>query len=159
ERYHTRDLRDYGGMAARMPLFGVLMVFFCLSSAGLPGLNGFIGEVLCLLGIANYELTYRGSLVLTAVAASGNVLWAGYLFTKLRRFLFGPVKEPQGHSHDLLAREWLLLLPLVILCVLLGVYPQPVLRAAQPDVNMVAHIAEQARRREHERQQQAGIPP
>jgi NADH-quinone oxidoreductase subunit M len=152
ERYHTRDLREYGGMAARMPLFGVLLVFFCLSSVGLPGLNGFVGEFLCLFGVAQYELTYRDSMVLTAVAASGMVLGAWYLLTMLRRLLFGPVKEPAGRTHDLLAREWLLLAPLVILCVGLGVYPRPVLRAAQPDVDMVAHIADQARER-------AGIPP
>jgi NADH-quinone oxidoreductase subunit M len=151
ERYHTRDLRQYGGMAVQMPLFGALMVFFCLSSVGLPGLNGFIGEALCLFGIGQYEWYHDHSLLLTAVAASGIVLGAWYLLTMMRRLLFGAVKVPHGESHDLLAREWLLLAPIGILCLLLGVYPQPVLDTSQPEVDMVAHIADLARQR-------AGMP-
>jgi NADH-quinone oxidoreductase subunit M len=147
ERYHTRDLSAYGGMASRMPLFAVGMVFFCLCSVGLPGLNGFVGEALCLFGIAQYEWQYRHSLLLTGLAASGMVLGAWYLFTMMRRLLFGTVKEPAGHTHDLLPREWLLLAPPAILCVLIGVYPQPILRAAQRDVDMVARIADLARER------------
>ena len=156
ERYHTRDLREYSGMGSRMPLFGVLLIFFCLTSAGLPLLNGFVGEVLCLFGLGQWELRYQHSFVLTTIAASGMVLGAWYLFTMTLRLLFGPLKEPAhegaAHSHDLLPREWLLLAPIAILCVLIGVYPQPILRASQPDVHMVAHIADLARQR-------AGIPP
>ena len=149
ERYHTRDLKDYGGMAARMPLFAIFLIFFCLSSVGLPGLNGFVGEALCLFGIAKYEWEYRHSFWFTSIAASGMVLGAWYLFTMTRRLLFGPLKEPEGHGHgsDLMAREWLMLAPLAILCVVLGVYPQPILAPAQPDVDRVARIADMARQR------------
>ncbi len=152
ERYHTRSLGEYGGMAARMPLFGVFMVFFCLSSAGLPGLNGFVGEVLCLMGVGEYEWQYHGTVVLTAFAATGIVLGAWYLFTMMQRLLFGPVREPEGHGGDLKPREWLLLAPLAFFCVLLGVYPKPMLDASRPEVKMVAHIADLARER-------AGIEP
>jgi NADH-quinone oxidoreductase subunit M len=159
ERYHTRDLKEYGGMATRMPLFAVLMVFFCLSSAGLPGLNGFTGEVLCLFGIGQFEWQYRQSLVLTAIAASGMFLGAWYLMTMMWRLLFGEVREPEGHSHDLLPREWLLLAPIGVLCILLGVYPRPLLRAAQPEVDMVAYIADLARQRAGIQPMQARLPP
>jgi NADH-quinone oxidoreductase subunit M len=84
----------------------------------------------------------------TMLASSGVVLGAWYLFTMMRRLLFGRLKEPEGKkTHDLLPRELLLIAPLVILCVFLGVFPQPVLRAAQPDVDMVSHIADLARQR------------
>src|SRR5262249_19815344 len=130
ERYHTRQIGDYSGMASKMPLFGVFFVFTCLSSAGLPGLNGFIGEVLCLWGIFQPAMTYAGRPLLAALAATSMVLGAWYLFTLLRRLLFGPLKEPAHEGHrvsDLSAREWLLLAPVAVLCVVLGVYPGPVL--------------------------------
>ncbi|MGL4551345.1 MAG: complex I subunit 4 family protein [Gemmataceae bacterium] len=159
ERYHTRKIADYGGMAMKMPLFGLLMVFASLSSVGLPLLNGFVGEFLCLAGIYRMEAS-AGRLVLplmTAVGASGMFFGAWYLFTVLRKVLFGPVHEPHhdGEHHapvsDLKPREWGLVLPLVILCVVLGV-PGPalnaVLKSSEADVSRVARIAEQARERQ-----------
>ncbi len=155
ERYHTRRIGDFGGMAARMPLFAIFFVFMCLSSAGLPGLNGFIGEFLCLAGIAQHEGKYGGSGVLTVVAASGLVWGAWYLFTMMRRLLFGPHKEPhveEKAAGDLKAREWLLLVPPVLMCVIIGVYPRPILDAARPDLETVVSIADHARAR-------VGLPP
>jgi NADH-quinone oxidoreductase subunit M len=134
-------------MATRMPHFAAFLVFFSLSSIGLPGLNGFVGEALCLFGFAQYEGVYHHSLLLTGVATSGMLLGAWYMMTMVRRLLFGTVREPEGHSHDLLPREWLLLAPLGVLAVVLGVYPQPILRTAQPEVDMIAHIADLARER------------
>lgn len=158
ERYHTRKIADYGGMASKMPLFGLFMVFASLSSVGLPLLNGFVGEFLCLAGIYRMEAN-AGQLVLplmTVLGASGMFFGAWYLFTVLRKVLFGPVHEPhhEGDNHhavsDLKPREWGLLLPLVVLCVVLGV-PGPmlnaVLKSSEGDVARVAKIAEQARER------------
>jgi NADH-quinone oxidoreductase subunit M len=151
ERYHTRKLSDYGGMAQRMPYFGFFLVFITLSSVGLPGLNGFVGEVLCLLGIMEQETTLaHGQPVLTIVAASGMIFGAWYLMTMLRRLLFGLVKEPDHHgppTGDLKAREWIMLTPIAVLCVVLGVYPQPVLTSAQPDIDRVMKISDGARKR------------
>jgi NADH-quinone oxidoreductase subunit M len=157
ERYHTRKLNDYSGMATRLPYFGVFLVFACLSSVGLPGLNGFIGEILCLFGIVEHEKNYgRHGFVLTTIAATGMLLGALYLFTMLRRVLFGPLKEPGHHGDlpitDLKPREWLLLAPIVVLCFFLGVYPKPVLDTSQPDVNRIVNIADKARER-------AGVRP
>src|SRR5262249_6625311 len=126
------------------------LVFACLSSAGLPGLNGFVGEYLCLSGLFEYEGTYARRMVLTALGASGMFLGAWYLFTMTRRLLFGPPKEPHHEGHaveDLTPREWGLLLPLVLLCFVVGLYPAPMLNTTAPDVEKVASIAERARAR------------
>src|SRR5262249_37084546 len=85
ERYHTRKMSDFGGMSARLPLLGTSMVFICLTSVGLPGLNGFIGEALSLLGVFDQQYV-RGEFPWYAVVgASGMILGAWYLFTMLQR--------------------------------------------------------------------------
>jgi NADH-quinone oxidoreductase subunit M len=149
DRYHTRMLSDYGGIGARLHLLACFMVFFCLTSIGLPGLNGFVGEVLVLMGM--YDL--RPGLVF--VGATGIVLGAWYLLTMLMRVFFGPVKEPQvmlepAHQHpirDLNLRELAALVPIAVFCVMIGVYPRPVLDAAQRDIRLVAHYVERAQER------------
>src|SRR5262249_18703021 len=145
DRYHTRKMADYGGMGARLKLLTVFMVFTCLTSIGLPGLNGFVGEALVFLGAYRYQFERNEFPWLAVVGSAGIVLGAWYLLTMLRRVFFGPVKEPahEGHGpvHDLDARELLTLLPIAALCVVLGVYPQPVLDASQRDLGVVAKIA------------------
>jgi NADH-quinone oxidoreductase subunit M len=150
ERYHTRKLSDYGGMAARMPLFAVFLVFACLSSVGLPGLNGFVGEFLCLAGICQYEESTLHRMLLTTMGASGMILGAWYLMTMMRRLLFGPVKEPAHEGpapRDLSTREWVLLTPIVVLCVVLGVYPSVVLKSTEPEAQQVVSVIDRARDR------------
>jgi NADH-quinone oxidoreductase subunit M len=150
ERYHTRKLSEYSGMASRMPLFAVLLVVACLSSVGLPGLNGFIGEFLCLGGILEYEERTLGRMLLAAIGASGMILGAWYLFTMTRKLLFGPVKEPHHEGHpieDLNTREWGMLAPLVVLFVVLGVFPQIVLQSTEPDAQRVVALAKRAQER------------
>jgi NADH-quinone oxidoreductase subunit M len=148
ERYHTRALADYGGMGARLPLLACFMVFFCLSSIGLPGLNGFVGEVLVLMGMFSYESAHGQWPALAVAGSTGIVLGAWYLLTMLRRVFFGPVKEPAHAGHepvaDLDRRELAALLPVAVLCVALGVYPQPFLDTARPDLEVVAGLVRQA---------------
>lgn len=156
ERYHTRKISEFGGMARKMPLFGVFMVFIVLTSVGMPGLNGFIGEVLCLLGIFEQEYAAHEWPIYAVIGALGMVLGAWYLFTMLQRLLFGAVKEPivqGGHdSHgpkgDLNHRELAIVIPIGILCIVLGVHPQPFLDTVKPDVDIVARIATLARGRQ-----------
>lgn len=151
ERYHTRLLGDYGGMGARLRLLSCFMVYFCLTSIGLPGLNGFVGEALVLMGIYDYELAQGAIPILAVVGATGIVLGAWYLLTMLKRVFFGPVKEPhhegEGHAGDLNGREFAILVPLAVLCLLLGVFPQPVLRTAERDIGVVAELLDQAKKR------------
>jgi NADH-quinone oxidoreductase subunit M len=132
ERYHTRQLTELGGLAGRLPLLGVAMVFTSFASIGLPGLNGFVGEVLSLMGM------FKQHPLLAVIGASGVVLGAWYLLGMLQKAFFGPLQEPHHHGRepvpDLNAREVLALAPLLALCLWLGVFPQPVLDLIRPDV-------------------------
>jgi len=154
ERYHTRRIGDYGGMAARLKLLSVFMVFICLTSVGLPGLNGFVGEVLVFMGTYDIKGAPVDGHTLTVLAASGVVLGAWYLFTMLQRVFFGPVKEPHPHEQtsdaprgDVNGRELAALLPIAVVCVILGVAPGLMLDAAKPDLHTVAWFADRARER------------
>jgi NADH:ubiquinone oxidoreductase subunit 4 (chain M) len=155
DRYQIRKIAAFGGMASRMPCFAALLVFAALASVGLPLLNGFVGEFLCLAGIYRYEASQGRSLLplLTVLGASGMVLGAWYLFTMLRRVLFGPLHEPHPEIDapspvgDLRPREWVLLAPLVLLCVVMGVYPAPVLRSTEPEIRRLSTLMQQAQKR------------
>jgi NADH-quinone oxidoreductase subunit M len=166
ERYHTRKVRDYGGMASRLPLFGVFMTFMVLTSVGLPGLNGFIGEVLALFGVYEGQRGRGQWPIYAIVAAIGMFLGAWYLLTMLMRVFFGPVKEPSvphtAHEPitDMTAREVLLMVPPVVFCLLIGIHPQPVLSTAQPDVDVIELIADKAKERAKPKDSgQAATPP
>ncbi len=139
DRYHTRMMPDLGGLAARLPLLACGMVFICLSSVGLPGLNGFVGDVLSLIGMFKFNAAYA------VVGTTGIILGAWYLLSMLQRSFFGPLKEPDVQGRpvtDLNGRELAALLPLVALCLWIGVYPKPVLDVIRPDVQAVARIYE-----------------
>jgi NADH-quinone oxidoreductase subunit M len=152
DRYHTRKVSDYSGMASRLPLLACFMMFIVLASIGLPGLNGFVSEVLVLMGILQMEWTEGRWPVLLAVAATTIILGAWYLLTMLRRAFFGPLKEPAHPGsepiRDLDGREVATLAPIALLCLVLGVYPQPFLTAIRADVDTIADIAQRARERQ-----------
>jgi NADH-quinone oxidoreductase subunit M len=137
ERYHTRQLDDLQGLASRLPLLATAMVFISLSSIGLPGLNGFVGEFLSLVGMFQRHPVY------SVIGAIGLILGAWYLLSMLQAAFFGPLKEPiHGDSHvsDMNLREALALAPIVILCLWIGLRPQPLLDAIKPDVDRVAAL-------------------
>lgn len=138
ERYHTRDMDQMSGLGKRLPVWATFMVFFCLASVGLPGLNGFVGEFLTLLG--TYQATGLLGIGYAAVAAVGLILGAIYILYMVGRVVLGPVKEPATHGHgvkDLGAREIAVLTPLAIGCFVLGIYPTPLLKALEPAVDAV----------------------
>lgn len=154
ERYHTRKIADFGGMGRRLPLFGCLLMFVCLASIGLPGLNGFIGEVLVIAGVFDQQWRRSQFPIYGIVGALGMFLGAWYLLTMLQRVLFGNVKEPPeplGKHHapvlDLNFREIVTLAPIVVSCVFIGLHPQPLLNLMQPDVKVIQDIADKARNR------------
>lgn len=112
ERYHTRSMKELGGLAKVMPIWGTFMVFFTMCSVGLPGTNGFVSEFLCLFGsfqaYTDWPMIAPTSVAgtagsfgpyLTAVAASGMIIAAIYLLYMVGRVCFGPVVEPHGHGH------------------------------------------------------------
>ncbi|MGB2985299.1 MAG: NADH-quinone oxidoreductase subunit M [Phycisphaerae bacterium] len=140
ERYHTRDINKIGGLARQMPWLAFFLVFFTLSSIGLPGLNGFVGEFLVLLGTATSALVTDGlppgplGYGYVIPAALGIILGAVYMLWMCQRVLFGPLKEPPntpdtstGLTKDLTRREIGILVPIALCCVLIGVYPKPIL--------------------------------
>jgi NADH-quinone oxidoreductase subunit M len=157
DRYHTRLISDYSGMAERLHLLACFMVFMCLSSVGLPGLNGFVGEILVFLGA--YEVRPGYAIAGTA----GVVLGAWYLLRLLRRVFFGPVREPAHEGHhpisDLNGRELAALIPIAVLSIVLGVYPQPLLSTSERDLRVVADITQAARERGIQQAQAATMTP
>lgn len=139
DRYRTRMLTRLGGLADRLPLLAVCMVFICLSSVGLPGLNNFIGEFLSLAGMFAARPLYA------VIGALGVVLGAWYTLWMLQRGFFGPLREPDRPGveiRDLRLREAVILAPLMALCLWIGVYPQPLLDLIRPDVERVAALYE-----------------
>lgn len=122
ERTHTRLIGDYGGAASRMPVFSGLFLVAVLSSAGLPGLNGFVGEILCFFGI------FAANKALAAIGVSTVVLSAAYLLWLYRRVMHGPVKDPDGRLRDVDRRELAYLIPIIVLVVFMGLFPNFFLR-------------------------------
>jgi NADH-quinone oxidoreductase subunit M len=139
ERYHTRLLSELGGLANRLPRLATALVFITLASIGLPGLNGFVGEVLCLIGMFGLNSAVVPGPLYAAFGAVGIVLGAWYMLGMLQRAFFGPLKEPPSHGRaapirDLNARETLALAPLAFCCLWIGLFPQPLLELIRPDV-------------------------
>jgi NADH-quinone oxidoreductase subunit M len=151
ERYHTRQIADLSGLAARMPWLAFFMVLFTFSSIGVPGLNGFAGEFLILLGTfqrawADAPLLLTTQLVTVAVlAVSGVVLGAWYMLWLVQRVFFGPLKEPHnpGHSvvQDLSLREILALAPLAVFVIWIGIRPGDFLSRMQPTLEIARRPA------------------
>jgi len=139
DRYHTRQLDDLGGLAARLPLLATTMVFISMASIGLPGLNGFVGEMLSLAGM------FRRHPLYAVLGTTGVVLGAWYLLNMLQYAFFGPLREPahgEAHIGDMNARESLAIVPVCVMCLFLGLMPQPVLEIIRPDVEAVVALYE-----------------
>jgi NADH-quinone oxidoreductase subunit M len=131
DRRHTRLIDDFGGLWKPLPIFSALLLFVTFSSIGLPGLNGFVGEFLILLG--SFTVTPRWA----AAAATGVILGAIYMLWMYRRVIFGPLTNPENQKlRDLNGREILILAPIVLLIVLMGIYPQPFLNRMSASVDL-----------------------
>jgi len=147
ERYHTRDMNMIGGLAKRMPVWSVFMVFFVLASVGLPGLNGFVSEFMCLLGtfVSSTDAQQWPGVLgpqYAAVAAIGMVLAAMYLLIMVGKVVFGTLKEPDTTDRgslpvDLSLREIGVLAPLAALCIWIGVQPTVLTDAMRGSVEKV----------------------
>jgi NADH-quinone oxidoreductase subunit M len=145
DRRHTRMIKDFGGLAATMPVFATFFMIVMLSSVGLPGLNGFVGEFLILIGA--FKSSFLGSPWYAVVAASGVVFAAVYLLWSYQRVFFGPVTNAENRSmKDLSVREWAVLIPVVLLIIWLGVYPKTFLDKSAVAARTAVHRMEEARR-------------
>ncbi|MBP1768764.1 MAG: nuoM, partial [Candidatus Aminicenantes bacterium] len=133
ERSHSRMIADYGGVSAKMPVFSAFFLIAILSSMGLPGLNGFVGEILCFFGIFAAGKTLAFLAILTVI------LSAAYLLGLFRKVMQGPVVQERVSSFkDLDGRELSYIIPLIILMFGLGLAPGPVLR--KMDASVKAHM-------------------
>jgi NADH-quinone oxidoreductase subunit M len=131
DRRHSRLIADFGGLWERIPIFSSLLLVVMFSSIGLPGLNGFVGEFLILLGA--FAVTPRW----TAAAATGVILGAIYMLWMFRRVIFGPLTNPENQKlQDLNGREILIFVPILALIFFMGVYPKPFLDRMKPSVDL-----------------------
>jgi NADH-quinone oxidoreductase subunit M len=134
ERRHTRLISEFGGLSKVLPVYAVVFLIVTLSSIGLPGTNGFVGEFLIMLG------AFKTTRLLTVFAATGVILAAVYMLWMFQRVMFGKVaNEKNLHLPDLNAREVAYLLPLLVMIFWIGVYPQTFLR--KMDVSVQATVA------------------
>jgi NADH-quinone oxidoreductase subunit M len=141
DRRHTRMIADFGGLSTVMPIFATLFAIIMFSSIGLPGLNGFVGEFLILVGAFNVDWRWA------AFAVTGIVLGAAYMLWLYQRTMFGVVTHRENSDLlDLNFREAMTLIPIVILCFWIGLYPAPFLRAMEPSVKKVVTHLDKARK-------------
>jgi NADH-quinone oxidoreductase subunit M len=121
DRMHTREIAFYGGLVNRMPLYAAVFMVFMLANVGLPGTSGFIGEFLSLIGI------FKVNTAVATLATLGVILSACYALWLYRKMVFGNLKPALAGIKDIGWRETLIFTPLVVLTILLGVAPKPVL--------------------------------
>ena len=141
EKTHRRLIADLGGLANTWPLYTAFFGVFTLSSLGLPGLNGFIGEFLVLLGAFRFSGVPLGGLFWGPLAAIGVILAAVYLLWMFQRVMYGPVREAYRALPDMSALELACAVPLLLLTVLLGVLPQPFIAIIEPSLDRVVRLA------------------
>ena len=130
DRMHTREIAAYGGLVHRMPRYAFTFMFFTLASVGLPGLSGFVGEFLVLLG------TFKVNTWVAFLAATGLILGVAYALWLYRKIMFGELtKDSLKAILDMNRREVVVFLPLVLLALWMGVYPSSFLDPMAPSVD------------------------
>ena len=132
DRMHSREISVYGGLVNRMPIYAAVFMVFTLANVGLPGTSGFIGEFLALIG------TFKVNTNVAVLATLGVILSAAYALWLYRKVIFGTIEKPSlAYIRDLGWREVVIFAPLVILTILFGVLPQPVLDLSATSVTQL----------------------
>ncbi len=140
ERRHTRRIADFGGLAGIVPQFAVVFLIICLSSLGLPTMNGFVGEFLVLIG--TFKSNMPGAQWAAGAGAVGVIFAAVYLLWMYGRVMFGPRTNPKNEGMaDLSAREWVVFAPILILIFVMGLFPGLFLDRIEPAVNKTIEVA------------------
>jgi NADH-quinone oxidoreductase subunit M len=144
DRTHTREISQYGGIWGVVPIWSAFFLVVTLSSIGLPGLNGFVGEFLVLSG------AFRAHPIAGAVGTLGVVLGAVYMLTMYQRVAFGPItREANRVLRDLNPREILVAASMILFIVWIGVYPRPFLARIEPTVDVLLGRLERAGATKH----------
>src|ERR1043165_1123550 len=129
DRMHTREIAAYGGLVNRMPLYAAVFMVFTLANVGLPGTSGFVGEFLSLIG------TFRVNSWVATLATLGTILSAAYALWLYRKIIFGTLERAALFNiRDIGWREVAIMAPLIVLTIVLGVYPKPVLDISSASV-------------------------
>jgi NADH-quinone oxidoreductase subunit M len=123
ERAHHREINRFGGLWLTMPKYGTLATIGFFASLGLPGLCGFIGEIWVVLGTFKAIDKYPWAAPMAILAASAVILTAGYILWLIRRVYLGQEKKEYAGYSDANARETLILVPMAVLCIVLGIFP------------------------------------
>jgi NADH-quinone oxidoreductase subunit M len=135
ERRHTREIVDYGGIARKIPVYSAIFMIVTLSSIGLPGTNGFVGEFAILLGMFQVAPWYA------IVSASGVILGAVYMLWMVQRVFFGKLTNPDNEKlEDVSSRELVILVPIVILIFVMGIFPNLFFSKMEPAVQRVVEV-------------------
>ena len=130
DRRHTRLIKEFGGLSKQMPIYAVCFMIVALSSIGLPGMNGFVGEFLILLGI------FQVNGLWAACATSGVILAACYILWMFQRVMFLELKNPENMKlKDMNMRELITIVPLLVLIFWIGLYPKPFMKTFDASVN------------------------
>jgi NADH-quinone oxidoreductase subunit M len=139
DRMHTREIAAYGGLVNRMPFYAFAFMVFTMANVGLPGTSGFVGEFLALIG------TFKVNIPVAALATLGVILSAAYALWLYRKAIFGVLDKPAlAGIMDIDSREILVLAPLVILTILFGIYPKPILDMSAASVAQLLENYNQA---------------
>jgi NADH-quinone oxidoreductase subunit M len=132
DRMHTREIAAYGGLVNRMPVYAFVFMVFTLANIGLPGTSGFVGEFLTLIG------TFRINTWVATLATIGTILSAAYALWLYRKVIFGKLEKPSLFNiKDLGWREITIFVPLIVLTIIIGVYPKPVLDFSSASVTQL----------------------
>lgn len=130
ERRHTRLMSEFGGLAKVMPVYAVFFAIAMFASVGLPGLNGFVGEYLTLIGA--FKSPFLNNYTFAILGATGVIFSAVYLLTMFQKVIFGTNDNPANHNlQDLNKNEWAMMIPLTIFIVWIGVYPSSFLKISE----------------------------
>jgi NADH-quinone oxidoreductase subunit M len=137
ERRHTRLIAEFGGVSKKMPVFAAFFMIVALSSIGLPGTNGFVGEFTILLG------TFKTNVAYAALAAAGIIFAAVYMLWMYQRVMFGKITKPENEKlKDINWREKMVLIPLILAIFWIGVYPRPFFNKMEPSVKALIENAQ-----------------
>jgi NADH-quinone oxidoreductase subunit M len=136
DRVHSRQISDYGGVINKMPIFAAFMVLFALANTGLPGTSGFVGEFFVIIA------SFKASFWYAFLAAVTLILGAAYTLWLVKRVVFGPIaNEKVAHLTDVNGREFVVLGVLAVAVIVLGIWPQPLLKMMEPTIH---HLVDQA---------------